>query len=157
LGNAEDAYFLADGTSVQLPCTISAAIDVADGEDMGHVRDGHKDNSTSFQSSLKCQFRHIITTMNPSQKPLVWLRSAVKTPPFSAAARIEAGMLLRQLQRGDTITMPLSRPMPSIGKNCHELRIVDSNKTCAWCIASTAWPLWCCMCLPKPRSKHPKV
>jgi phage-related protein len=67
--------------------------------------------------------------MSPSHKPLVWLRSAVKSPPFSAAARIEAGMLLRQLQRGDTISMPLSRPMPSIGKNCHELRITDSNKT----------------------------
>ncbi len=38
-------------------------------------------------------------------------------------------MLLRQLQRGDNITMPLSRPMPSVGKSCHELRIVDSNKT----------------------------
>jgi phage-related protein len=78
--------------------------------------------------------------MSPSHKPLVWLRSAVKTPPFSAAARIEAGMLLRQLQRGDTITMPLSRPMPSIGKNCHELRIVDSNKTwrVVYCIHSLA-------------------
>jgi phage-related protein len=70
-----------------------------------------------------------MASMSPSHKPLVWLRSAVKTPPFSAAARIEAGMLLRQLQRGDTITMPLSRPMPSIGKACHELRIVDTHKT----------------------------
>jgi phage-related protein len=49
-------------------------------------------------------------------------------------------MLLRQLQRGDTITMPLSRPMPSIGKHCHELRIVDSNKTwrVVYCIHSLA-------------------
>jgi phage-related protein len=78
--------------------------------------------------------------MSNSHKPLVWLRSAVKTPPFSAAARIEAGMLPRQLQRGDTVTMPLSRPMPSIGKNCHELRIVDSNKTwrVVYCIHSLA-------------------
>lgn len=38
-------------------------------------------------------------------------------------------MLLRQLQRGDLIGMPLSRPMPSIGKACHELRIVDKTKT----------------------------
>lgn len=49
-------------------------------------------------------------------------------------------MLLRQLQRGDAITMPLSRPMPSIGKNCHELRIADSNKTwrVVYCIHSLA-------------------
>jgi phage-related protein len=76
--------------------------------------------------------------MSPSHKPLVWLRSAIKTPPFSATARIEVGMLLRQLQRGDAITMPLSRPMPSVGKSCHELRIVDSNKTwrVVYCIHS---------------------
>ncbi|NJM43866.1 MAG: type II toxin-antitoxin system RelE/ParE family toxin [Brachymonas sp.] len=67
--------------------------------------------------------------MSPTHKPLVWLRSAIKTPPFSAEARLEAGMLLRQLQRGDLIGMPLSRPMPSIGKACHELRIVDKTKT----------------------------
>jgi hypothetical protein len=30
-------------------------------------------------------------------KPLVWLRGEIKTPPFSAAARIEAGFLLRRL------------------------------------------------------------
>ncbi len=49
-------------------------------------------------------------------------------------------MLLRQLQRGDSISMPLSRPMPSIGKNCHELRIVDNNKTwrVVYCIHSLA-------------------
>jgi phage-related protein len=81
-----------------------------------------------------------MVAMSPSHKPLVWLRSAVKTPPFSATGRIEAGMLLRQLQRGDTITMPLSRPMPSIGANCHELRIVDGNKTwrVVYCIHSLA-------------------
>ena len=34
-------------------------------------------------------------------KPLVWLKGEVKTPPFSAEARIEAGYLLRLVQRGD--------------------------------------------------------
>jgi phage-related protein len=57
------------------------------------------------------------------------LRSEIKTPPFSAAARIEAGFLLRQLQRGVNVTMPRSRPMPSIGRQCHELRITDRNVT----------------------------
>lgn len=62
-------------------------------------------------------------------KSIVWLRTEVKSPPFSAAARIEAGMLLRKLQRGELLTMPQSRPMPTIGKSCHELRIVDESAT----------------------------
>ena len=45
-------------------------------------------------------------------KPLVWLRGEVKTPPFSTAARIEAGVLLRQLQGGANLGLPHSRPMP---------------------------------------------
>ena len=62
-------------------------------------------------------------------KPLVWLHGEVKTPPFSLEARIEAGTLLRRLQRGDRIGLPQSRPMPSIGKRCHELRIPDEDVT----------------------------
>ncbi len=67
--------------------------------------------------------------MSPHDKPLVWLHGEVKTPPFSAAARLEAGVLLRMLQRGDRLGMPASRPMPSVGPRCHELRIVDENVT----------------------------
>lgn len=55
-------------------------------------------------------------------------RGEVKTPPFSASARVEAGMLLRRLQEGDRLGMPHSRPMPGIGPRCHELRIVDTGK-----------------------------
>ena len=62
-------------------------------------------------------------------KPLVWLHGEVKTPPLSTDARIEAGVLLRRLQRGENIPLPHSRPMPSIGKACHELRIQDETKT----------------------------
>ena len=47
-----------------------------------------------------------------TDKPLLWLHVEVKTPPFSSAARIEAGVLLRRLQRGETIALPHSRPMP---------------------------------------------
>ena len=65
--------------------------------------------------------------MARTDKPLVWLSGEIKTPPFSAAARVEAGLLLRRLQRGDLIAMPLSRPMPSIGARCHELRIEDDR------------------------------
>jgi phage-related protein len=62
-------------------------------------------------------------------KPLVWLHGEVKTPPFSRAARVEAGFLLRRLQNGETIDMPASRRMPMIGSNCHELRIDDGDVT----------------------------
>ena len=60
-------------------------------------------------------------------KPLVWLRGEVKTPPMSAAARIEIGFLLRQLQRGMSLGMPFSRPLPSIGSSVHELRVRDGD------------------------------
>jgi phage-related protein len=58
-----------------------------------------------------------------------WLKGEVKTPPFSAGARLEAGVLLRRLQQGQKLSMPMSRQMPSIGTGCHELRIVDENVT----------------------------
>jgi phage-related protein len=64
-----------------------------------------------------------------TDKPLVWLRGEIKTPPFSAAARLEAGTLLRRLQSGERIGMPHSRPMTAIGSRCHELRIVDVART----------------------------
>lgn len=67
--------------------------------------------------------------MSPKDKPLVWLSGEVKTPPFSADARVEAGFLLRRLQAGHTLGMPHSRPMPSIGPSCHELRIPDAGMT----------------------------
>ena len=62
-------------------------------------------------------------------KPLVWLHADVKTPPFSKDARLGAGYLLRRLQRGETLSMPHSRPMPTIGARCHELRIIDGTST----------------------------
>ena len=64
-----------------------------------------------------------------ADKPLVWLHGEVKSPPFSPAARIEAGVLLRRLQRGELLALPHSRPMPDIGRGCHELRIVDETRT----------------------------
>lgn len=67
--------------------------------------------------------------MDRDDKPLVWLHGEVKTPPFSREARIEAGTLLRRLQCGEGIGLPHSRPMPSIGRRCHELRIPDENVT----------------------------
>lgn len=68
--------------------------------------------------------------MNENEsKPLIWLKGEVKTPPFSSKARLEVGFLLRKLQGGEPLSMPISRPMPIIGSNCHELRINDEEKT----------------------------
>jgi len=62
-------------------------------------------------------------------KPLVWLHGEIKTPPFSTEGRVEAGLLLRRLQRGEILSMPHARPMPSIGARCHELRVQDRDQT----------------------------
>lgn len=65
--------------------------------------------------------------MNGNDKPLAWLHGEVKTPPLSRAARLETGFLLRCIQRGELLSMPQSRPMPSVGPRCHELRINDAS------------------------------
>jgi phage-related protein len=67
--------------------------------------------------------------MTFADRPLVWLHGEVRTPPLSAIARIETGVLLRRLQRGEKLGLPHSRPMPSIGRRCHELRIQDEDVT----------------------------
>ena len=65
--------------------------------------------------------------MNDGDKLLIILKGEIKTPPLSGNARIETGFLLHRLQQGETLSLPQSRPMPSIGKRCHELRITDEN------------------------------
>jgi phage-related protein len=65
-----------------------------------------------------------------ADKPLVWMEGEIKTPPFSSRARVEAGCLLRLLQQGKNLGMPVSRSLPSIGHRCYELRINDEGK--AW-------------------------
>lgn len=67
--------------------------------------------------------------MSPRDKPLVWLHGEVKSPPLSKPARVEAGYLLRRLQKGEPLSLPHSRAMPTIGRRCHELRIVDEKAT----------------------------
>jgi len=69
-------------------------------------------------------------TSEDDEKPLVWLQGEIKTPPFSREARIEAGYLIGRLQRGELLSMPHSRSMPSVGARCHELRIGDEGH--AW-------------------------
>ena len=67
--------------------------------------------------------------MKPEDKPLVWLHGEIRSPPFSKNARLEAGFLLRRLQKGDSLSLPHSRPMPSIGPRVHELRLNDKGRT----------------------------
>lgn len=68
-------------------------------------------------------------TIVRASKDLVWLHGEVRTPPLSRPARIEMGVLLRRLQEGESIGLPESRPMPSIGRRCHELRVQDVDST----------------------------
>lgn len=63
----------------------------------------------------------------PASKPLVWLHGEVKTPPFTAEGRQEAGMLLRFLQQGEQPGMPYAEPLPEVGKRCGALRIRDAE------------------------------
>ena len=65
--------------------------------------------------------------MSQRDKPLVWLHGEIKTPPFSAAARLEVGILLRRLQKGEALGMPHARPMSAVGPRCHELRVQDAE------------------------------
>ena len=60
-------------------------------------------------------------------KPLVWLHGEIKTPPFSAEARQEAGLLLRFLQNGLTLAMPQAEPLPMVGPRCGAIRVRDGD------------------------------
>ena len=63
---------------------------------------------------------------------IVWIKTKIKTPPFSEDARIQAGTLLRRIQYGEKLSMPHSEPIPIIGNNCHALRIRDAEKKIFW-------------------------
>ncbi|MFO0912259.1 MAG: type II toxin-antitoxin system RelE/ParE family toxin [Pirellulales bacterium] len=63
----------------------------------------------------------------PGRKPLVWLHGEVKTPPFTAEGRQEAGMLLRLLQEGERLSMPQAEPLPDVGPRCGALRVRDAQ------------------------------
>jgi phage-related protein len=67
--------------------------------------------------------------MRAEAKDIVWISGSVTTPPLSAKARTKAGVLLRMLQLGASISMPYSRRLPEMCSRCHELRIRDGNST----------------------------
>lgn len=66
--------------------------------------------------------------MSLDDKPLAWLHGEIKTPPLGGNARLLAGFLLRQLQRGETLSMPHSRPLKTISGGVCELRIPDDHR-----------------------------
>ena len=59
------------------------------------------------------------------EKLLGWASGAepLRSPPMPAQARIDAGYLIRLVQKGHRLSPPLSKPMPDIGPGCHELRL----------------------------------
>lgn len=55
---------------------------------------------------------------------IVWNKSSLqKIKEFPTNIRKEIGFLLYKLQIGESLSMPHSRPMPSIGRGCYELRV----------------------------------
>ena len=66
-------------------------------------------------------------TMTIDRKPVIWVHGELKSPPISSAARIQAGYLLGLVQEGVSLEMPQFRPMPQIGRRCHELRVRDEG------------------------------
>lgn len=67
--------------------------------------------------------------MLDAERAIVWIHGDVKSPPFSTHARKKVGSLLRVLQLGGKLQMPIARPLPIIGPRCYELRINDVNVT----------------------------
>jgi phage-related protein len=65
--------------------------------------------------------------VSPNDKPIGWLGGEIKSPPLSRESRVEIGFLLRRLQQRASLSMPVSKPMPSIAARCHELRVSDSR------------------------------
>ena len=51
---------------------------------------------------------------------------------MSERIRVEAGFHLRRIQQGEALSLPLSRSMPIVGANCHELRLKDSERNIEW-------------------------
>ena len=45
---------------------------------------------------------------------------------------MEAGFFLHRVQEGESLAMPESRAMPSIGQGCHELRVTDAEQRIEW-------------------------
>ena len=80
---------------------------------------------------MLCRFGHNAEVKSEASgdKALVILSGEIKTPPIARDARRDIGFLIRKLQQGVKLQMPQSRPMPTIGSRCHELRVGDRGQT----------------------------
>jgi phage-related protein len=56
------------------------------------------------------------------RRPVVWIAD-INTAGLGKDGRRETAGLIDDLQEGILLRLPHSRPMPSIGERCHELRI----------------------------------
>jgi phage-related protein len=63
----------------------------------------------------------------PRRKLIAWLHGEIKTPPFTAEGRKEAGDLLRLLQEGERLGMPRAEALPVVGPRCGALRVRDGE------------------------------
>jgi len=115
-GSPRDPARTAFGRSRRLRATVSTSDSAA--------------NPGAFLALTIRPIGHRMSAMiNRESRPLVWLHGEVRTPPLSPSARLETGVLLRRLQRGESLGLPHSRPLPSLGPRCHELRILDESAT----------------------------
>ena len=59
---------------------------------------------------------------------VIWNKRTLNTlKKFPREIKKTIGFLIRELQIGKKLNMPLSRTIPHIGKNCHELRVRDAD------------------------------
>ena len=65
--------------------------------------------------------------MAEERKPVVWNGHHFTVPPFTEEGQDEAGMLLRHLQEGLTLSPPQAKPLPAVGPKCGELRVRDAG------------------------------
>ena len=64
--------------------------------------------------------------------------------------------MIRKLQQGLRLEMPHSRPMPSIGRRCHELRVSDERQTWRVIYRTDADAVLVVALFSKKTSKTPK-
>lgn len=59
---------------------------------------------------------------------VIWYKPALEeVRDFTEDSRKALGYLIYRLQQGEKLSMPHSRPMPSLGTGCHELRVKDDS------------------------------